>query len=90
MAPHYAPNDYVAGRRRKGNDVDALLNQPCIVETTDNEVMLRRIKRGALPGRYTLICTNLDTSIDKSTLYDQRLISAAPITWHRRRDSEAE
>jgi transcriptional regulator with XRE-family HTH domain len=90
MAPHYAPNDYVAGRRRRGSDVDALLNQPCIVETTDNEIMLRLIKRGSMPGRYTLMCTNLNSSIDKPTLYEQRLLSAAPIIWHRRRDTKAE
>ncbi|MDF3054231.1 MAG: hypothetical protein K0Q74_138 [Gammaproteobacteria bacterium] len=86
MSPHYSPSDYVAGRRRRGSDIDILLNRPCIVETTDNEIMLRHIRRGSIPGRYTLLCTNLETSVIKSTLYDQRLISAALVSWHRRRE----
>jgi transcriptional regulator with XRE-family HTH domain len=86
MTPHYSPGDYVAGKRRRGNEIDAILNQPCIVETADNEVMLRYIKRGSAPSRYTLICTNLNSSVVKSTIYDQRLLSAAAVSWHRRRE----
>lgn len=87
MLPHYSSGDYVAGRRRKGSDIDIILNRPCIVETTDNEVILRYLKRGSTPSRYTLVCTNLDTSVEKSTIYDQRLLSAAVVSWHRRRDN---
>lgn len=88
MEPHYKTADYVAGKRRKGMDIDSLLEQDCIIETTDNELLLRRLKRSGLPGRYTLMCANLKTSVVKPTLYDQKLISAAPILWHRRHDTK--
>ena len=86
MSPQYNPGDYVAGRRRRGSDIEAILNRICIVETTSNEVLLRYVKHGSVPSRYTLICTNLNSSIEESTVYDQRLLSAASVSWHRRRD----
>jgi transcriptional regulator with XRE-family HTH domain len=86
MSPYYCSGDYVAGRRRKGEEINKLINQDCIVETINNEVLLRRIKNGSRLGAFTLICMNPDTSVSQPTLYDLELISAAPVIWHRRRD----
>ncbi len=86
MEPHFQKGDYVGGRRRTGDDIAELLGMDCIVETTNNEIFLRRLKPGSRTGVYTLICTNPDTSVIVPTLYDQNLLSAAPIIWHRRHD----
>lgn len=86
MSPYYASGDYVAGRRRNTGDISKLINQDCIIETANNEVLLRRIKNGSRSGVFTLICMNPDTSVSTPTLYDLELNSAAPVIWHRRHD----
>lgn len=86
MSPHYIAGDYVAGSRRRKDEIYTLLGMDCIVETKNNEILLRRLKQGSRPGLYTLISSNLDSELQFPVLYDQELISAAPVTWHRRRD----
>ncbi len=86
MEPRFHPGDYVGGCRRKGEDIVDLLGEDCIVETENNEIFLRRLKPGSSDHVYTLICTNLDTAVCIPTVYDQNLLSAAPVIWHRQYD----
>lgn len=86
MSPYYTFGDHVAGRRRRLEDISKLINQDCIVETSSNEILLRRIKNGSRAGVFTLICMNPDTSVQTPTLYDLEIMSAAPVIWHRRHD----
>jgi transcriptional regulator with XRE-family HTH domain len=87
MSPHFKPGDYVAGKRRTGNDIERYVGQNCIVEISTNEILLRRIQHRNHQGLYTLGCINPDTSVRLPTLYEQKLISAAPVIWHRRPDA---
>ncbi len=86
MEPYYTRGDYVAGKRKTKETLIRALGLDCIVETANNEILLRRVKNGSKPGVFTLICTNSDTSVTTPTLYDLELISAAPVIWHRRHD----
>lgn len=86
MGPHFQTNDYVGGKRRTGDDISELIGVDCIVETSNNEIFLRHLRPGSRSGVYTLICTNPDTTVPVPTLYDQQLLSAAPVIWHRRHD----
>ncbi len=86
MLPYYCPGDYVAGNRRTGDAILQLVGRNCVVEMATNEILLRRIQRCNHLGSYTLSCINPDTSVRQPTLYEQKLISAAPIIWHRRPD----
>lgn len=86
MAPQYDVHDYVGGKRRTGEDIARLIGIDCIVDTANNEILLRRLKAGSRPGVYTLICTNPDSSLKNPTIYDVELHSAAPVIWHRRHD----
>ncbi len=86
MAPQYDMNDYVGGKRRMGDEMTRLIGIDCIVETSNNEILLRRIKAGSRAGVYMLMCTNPDTNLKSPTLYDVELHSAAPVIWHRRHD----
>jgi transcriptional regulator with XRE-family HTH domain len=86
MSPHYHPTDYIGGKRRNGEDIAELIGSDCIVETSNNEIFLRRLRPGSRTGVYTLTCTNPDTTVLIPTLYDQQLMSAAPVIWHRRHD----
>lgn len=86
MGPHYASGDYVGGKRRYNDEIKHLIGQDCIVETANNDVLLRRIRPGARENLYTLICINPDTTIKDVVLYDQQLLSAATVLWHRRQE----
>lgn len=86
MEPRYKKGDCVAGIRHSGDKIQYLANQDCIVQTQDNEVLLRRVKLNSKPNLYDLLCTNLESKIPLSTLYAQTLIWAAPVIWHRQYD----
>ena len=86
MAPHYNIGDYVGGEYRTQQEIDTLINQDCIIETINGEIMLRRLKKGAKEETYSLHGLNPYTSQHYPTIYDVKLISAAPVIWHRRKD----
>lgn len=86
MGPHYAIGDYVAGKRRYKQDIASVIGMNCIVQTSSNEVLFRRVQQASKSGLFNLICTNLNTTVALHTMYDQDLISAAPVIWHRRLD----
>ena len=86
MEPRYKLGDYVAGIRRTGDSIRYLVNQDCLVQTKNNEVLLRRIKSNSQSNLYDLLCINLNSQVPLSTLYAQALIWAAPIIWHRSHD----
>ncbi len=86
MDPFYCQGDYVAGKRYFEEMIARLVGHNCIVQTDNNLILLRRIKLSKSSGMYNLICLNPDTTIEATTLYEQKLVSAAPVIWHRRRD----
>lgn len=84
LSPLYKPGDYVAGKKRVGEAINHLIGMDCIIQTTTNDFLLRRILRRVRDGVFDLTCTNMDTSVKNYTLYDQEIASAAPVVWHRR------
>ena len=89
MGPNYKIGEYVAGAASHYQDIETLLGLDCIIKTLDGDVMLRSLKKGSSPQRYTLVCTNPHTTVEKPTLYDVELMAAAPIMWIRRRHPRA-
>ena len=89
MAPEYLPGDYVAGRRRYHKSIEQTIGLDCIVETVMGDTLLRRMRRGSRDGVYTLMCINSKTAAPLPVLYDVEVLSAAPITWRRRKDPVA-
>lgn len=86
MEPFYKIGEYVAGNISQHKDIENLVGMDCIVKTIDGDVLLRNLKKGSSQDRYTLVCTNPHTTVEKPTLYDVELLAAAPILWLRRRD----
>jgi len=86
MEPHYHIGDYVAGVRRTKEKITEALDTDCVVQTQENIILFRRLKKGSQLGLYNLICLNPNTNVFETTLYDQELISAAPVIWHRRKN----
>lgn len=86
MEPTYKIGEYVAGNSRYHQQIENLVGLDCIVKTMDGEIFLRHVKKGREDGRYTLVCINSKTSVEKPILYDVELFSAAPVIWIRRKD----
>jgi transcriptional regulator with XRE-family HTH domain len=86
MNPMFHKGDYVAGKRRYNDAINNVIGLDCIIETKENEVLLRRLKMGTQSGVYTLICLNPGTSVAEFALHDREILSAAPVIWFRRKD----
>lgn len=81
LQPGVWPGDHVAGVRYFSEDFSSILNTICIIQTQLGELLVRLLTSGSKPERYTLKCTNLETTVAQPTLTDVRIFSAAPILW---------
>jgi len=84
MAPHYRAGDFVAGVKHYGKDIAKLLEQDCIVQTTEGETLLRRLRAGVMADHYHLLCINLNTTMTQPIVNEIKLTSAAPVMRHYR------
>lgn len=86
MQPFFQSGDYVAGIKRFGRAIEMTIGHDCIIETADGLTLFRQLRRGDLVGTYTLICHNPKYNTNDSILSNVKLVSAAPIIWHRKKD----
>ena len=84
MSPNLLENDHLAGIKHLGADMCLTIGKDCIVVTQDNDMLVRLVCAGDVPGLYTLKARNFQTQAQKPILYDIKLLSAAPIMWIRR------
>lgn len=81
MEPHFYSKDWVAGIKRQGKDIQKLIGLNCIIETADEQVLVRHLEAGSKKDHYTISCTN-------QTLKDIPLKSAAQVIWMRREEMQ--
>jgi hypothetical protein len=86
MALLYNPGEYVAGNSLFANHINKAIGLDCIVQLEDGKIMLRRLRKGTKIDTYTLICINTLAQVEKPILYDVKIISAAPVIFHRRKN----
>lgn len=84
MGAFYIPGDTIAGVRSRGTEIEKLCGKECIVELQNGEVLFRRLRRGDVSNTFHLQCLNLDTTVKEPFRYNQTLLSAAAVIWHRR------
>lgn len=85
MEPRFIVGERVAGCKAYGKAIEKLVGLDCIVQIQEGGTLLRMLKNGTIKGRYTLACSNPNASLEKPILYDVELLSAAPVTWTRRK-----
>lgn len=86
MESQFRAGDYVGGvRLSKPEDIQCYLGTACIVELADHTIVARYLHAGTEPNLYTLSCTNFQSKAAPLNLLNARIISAAPILWHRRK-----
>ena len=81
MEPLYQKQDIVGGQSVYGSAIKAVLGKICIVQTTDNRLLLRKI----LPdeqhaGKFKLCCSNPNPSGIEPVLWQVEIASAAVVT----------
>lgn len=81
MQPRFIQGETVAGVRCFDEDIANLIGEDCIVQTMENEVLLRRLQAGSRPGVYALFVTHPEEALDQQ---DVELFSAAKVVWARR------
>lgn len=86
MAPHYNIGDVVAGTKRFGEKIKSLISFDCIVQTSDGLLIMRNLQPGPNENSFNLVSTNLRTTAKDAILYDVKIVVAAPIVWHRRKE----
>jgi len=84
MEPCFYPGDYVAGIKRTDEEIKPLLRLNCIVETEDQQILLRKLDTGSKENHYTISCLNPNTKT--SSHKDIKLKSAAQVIWMRREE----
>jgi hypothetical protein len=84
MTPHYQPGDHVAGTKRVKDKIKSLVGYDCIVETDDGKTLVRNLQYGPTDKTFNLVSINLQSRLKNNIIYNVKLISAAPIVWHRR------
>ena len=85
MEPIFQLGDVVAGIRYYHDDIIKADACCCIVHTNEHGLLLRQVRATEVPDRYHLLSLNHQTA-EKTELHYCRIISAAPILWHRRPD----
>jgi len=84
MQPYFYSGDYVAGIKRINHEIQNLVGLNCIIETDDNQILLRQLEMGARKNHYNLTCLNSDTNA--SSLQNIKIKSAAQVIWIRREE----
>jgi hypothetical protein len=84
MKPNYQIGDVVAGSKYYGKEIKKACGYICIVQTNNEETLLRTVHKGQDKNKYTLLCLNSNAN-EKMLRQDVELISAAPVLWHRRK-----
>ena len=87
MEPYYSIGDYIGGVQIPHEEIGLYLNSICILELENNLILPRYLQQGKFPNVYTASCTNPKTNTAPLNLYNVRILSAAPILWHRRKIS---
>lgn len=87
MLPFYKIGDYVAGTRRIGDKIKQLIDLDCIIQTKDGRLVMRRLQAGPRDNTYNLLAINLQARTAGAIIYDVEILAAAPVVWHRRKES---
>jgi hypothetical protein len=80
MAPWLMPGDYAAGRWYFDKHIEKAVGYPAIIQLTSGNMLVRILRKSNEPDLYTLSSTN----VNKETVHNAKIFSAAPIMWLRK------
>lgn len=83
MAPVFLKGDLVAGKRYFNQDIEKMLGQNCIIQTTTGKLQVRTINKASTENKYQLTTFN-QASPQHEILSLEQIFSLAPVLWLRR------
>lgn len=87
MMPYYHVGDHIGGVQVFDTEIKKFVGNFCIIELENNLIVPRLLQQGSREGLFNVCCTNPTTNASPLNFYDVKVISAAPILWHRRKIS---
>jgi len=85
MEPYFSIGDHVGGTKLPPEELHPFLGRACIIELANDMILPRFLHQGTVEGCYTLTGSNPRTTAGTLSLQNVKVISAAPILWHRRK-----
>lgn len=85
MEPTYSPGDYVGGILNKDLNLENFIGELCIIETTDNIKLVRRLERYTSSNSFCLITENKSPKSTPPILFNVKIKAIARIIWFRKR-----
>ena len=82
LSPVYVSGDYVAGIRVFDADISTALNQVCIIQLANGELLCRYLREGLSKNKYKVLATNLQSKASHLQLLDAEINFAAPVVRH--------
>ncbi|MDP3268723.1 MAG: hypothetical protein Q8M40_06690 [Legionella sp.] len=87
LLPDYIEGDYVAGIKFFGQDMSLALNQVCLVELSNGQLMVRYLKQNQHNKKFQLLATNINNTLEIAQPSDIQLNFAAPVIRHYKKRS---
>ena len=87
LEPYFSIGDTIGGIQISNENISKYVNRRCILELENNLILPRVLQMGKHPDRYTVCSTNPNTLSTPLNLYNVKVISVAPIIWHRKKMS---
>ncbi len=81
MQPYYNRGDYVAGIKWDLSNLEDLFRQPCIIQSFEDTLLVRKIYPSDKKGLFILKANKPSKTENKDSV---KILSAAPIIWIRR------
>ncbi len=85
MEPFFSIGDTVGGVQCSEKTIEQYLGVICILELEQNQIITRLLQPGSKPATFTASCTNYKTTATLLNIYDTKILSAAPVIWHRKK-----
>jgi len=85
MEPFFFVGDVIGGIQDLSKDIEELLGMLCILELEHNQIIPRCLQAGSSKGTFVAAATNPKTKTAPLNIFDAKIISAAPILWHRKK-----
>lgn len=83
MLPFYEEGDYVGGIKFLDQALKDAINKKCIIELPNGQTTIRYLSQGKDISHYNISAVNQNGKIQPVTEENVRIVSAAPIIWHR-------
>lgn len=85
MEPLYCIGEYVGGNKKHNEQINSLIGENCIIETTAGDVLVRKILSGSRNQVFNLACINISTN-QVPVIPDIKIKFAAKIIMHRKKE----